>query len=113
MGRQRQQQQGRPVHPNLGQQQPGRAKQRRSVGRAAGRRRSAEGGAQQIPRAPKLGYRCIELPTIRRYPATGQVPTKISSLSGNCSVLQVLIRACLGAYNPARRPKKMIDTFIF
>jgi glycosyltransferase involved in cell wall biosynthesis len=53
-------------------------------------------------RAPKLGYRCIELPTIRRYPATGQVPTKISSLSGNFSVLQVLIRACLGAYNPAR-----------
>ena len=53
-------------------------------------------------RAPKLGYRCIELPTIRRYPATGQVPTKISSVSGNFSVLQVLIRACLGAYNPAR-----------
>jgi dolichol-phosphate mannosyltransferase len=53
-------------------------------------------------RAPKLGYRCIELPTIRRYPATGQIPTKISSLSGNLSVLQVLIRACLGAYNPAR-----------
>lgn len=53
-------------------------------------------------RAPKLGYRCIELPTIRRYPPTGPVPTKISSLSGNCSVFQVLIRACLGAYNPVR-----------
>ena len=51
-------------------------------------------------RAPKLGYRCIELPTIRRYPATGQVPTKISSVRGNLSVLQVLIRACFGAYNP-------------
>lgn len=53
-------------------------------------------------RAPKLGYRCIELPTIRRYPATGQVPTKISSFRGNLSVLQVLIRACCGAYNPPR-----------
>lgn len=52
-------------------------------------------------RAPKLGYRCIELPTIRRYPATGQVPTKISSFRGNLSVLQVLIRACFRFYDPA------------
>jgi dolichol-phosphate mannosyltransferase len=50
-------------------------------------------------RAPKLGYRCIELPTIRRYPK-GEVPTKISSFKGNLSVLQVLFRACFGAYNP-------------
>jgi len=49
---------------------------------------------------PKLGYRCIELPTIRRYPATEKVPTKISGIKGNFSVLQVLFRACLGAYNP-------------
>ncbi|WOD40423.1 glycosyltransferase family 2 protein [Nodosilinea sp. E11] len=53
-------------------------------------------------RAPKLGYRCIELPTARRYPATGKVPTKISSVSGNLSVFSILIRACLGAYNPRR-----------
>ncbi len=51
-------------------------------------------------RVPKLGYRCIELPTIRRYPATEKVPTKISGIKGNFSVLQVLFRACLGAYNP-------------
>ena len=50
-------------------------------------------------RAPKLGYRCIELPTIRRYPK-GEVPTKISSVRGNLSVLLVLFRACLGFYNP-------------
>jgi dolichol-phosphate mannosyltransferase len=49
-------------------------------------------------RAPKLGYRCIELPTVRRYPK-GEVPTKISSLRGNLSVLSVLFRACAGAYN--------------
>ena len=51
-------------------------------------------------RAPKLGYRCLELPTTRRYPATGQVPTKISSIKGNLSVLTILINACLGQYNP-------------
>lgn len=50
-------------------------------------------------RAPKLGYRCIELPTIRQYPK-GEVPTKISSIKGNLSVLQVLFRACFGGYNP-------------
>lgn len=50
-------------------------------------------------RSPKLGYRCVELPTIRRYPK-GEVPTKISSFKGNLSVLEVLLRACLGNYNP-------------
>lgn len=50
-------------------------------------------------RAPRLGYRCIELPTIRRYPK-GEVPTKISSVRGNTSVFTVLIRACTGHYDP-------------
>lgn len=50
-------------------------------------------------RAPKLGYRCVELATVRRYPK-GEVPTKISSVKGNLSVLEVLFRACFGAYNP-------------
>jgi dolichol-phosphate mannosyltransferase len=50
-------------------------------------------------RAPKLGYRCVELPTARRYPA-GEVPTKISSIRGSLSVLAILFRACLGRYDP-------------
>lgn len=50
-------------------------------------------------RAPKLGFRCLELATIRRYPK-GEVPTKISTFKGNLSVLQVLFRACFGRYNP-------------
>jgi dolichol-phosphate mannosyltransferase len=50
-------------------------------------------------RAPKLGYWCVEVPTVRRYPK-GEVPTKISSFKGNISVLEVLIRACFGIYNP-------------
>lgn len=49
-------------------------------------------------RVPKLGYKCIELPTIRRYPK-GEVPTKISHFRGNLSVLGVLVRACIGYYN--------------
>lgn len=50
-------------------------------------------------RAPKLGYRCIELPTVRRYPK-GEVPTKISSFRGNISVLSVLASACFDRYSP-------------
>ena len=50
-------------------------------------------------RAPKLGYSCLELPTIRRYPK-GEVPTKISAFKGNFAVLKTLIFACLGFYSP-------------
>ena len=50
-------------------------------------------------RAPKLGFKCVELATIRRYPL-GEVPTKISSVRGNFDVLKVLLKACLGKYNP-------------
>jgi glycosyltransferase involved in cell wall biosynthesis len=49
-------------------------------------------------RAPKLGFRCVELATVRRYPK-GEVPTKISSVKGNLSVLSVLFLACFGRYN--------------
>ncbi|MFC3606469.1 glycosyltransferase family 2 protein [Stutzerimonas tarimensis] len=50
-------------------------------------------------RVPRLGYHCVELPTIRRYPK-GEVPTKISSFRGNLAVLSVLVKACSGAYDP-------------
>lgn len=53
-------------------------------------------------RAPKLGYRCVELPSVRRYPK-GEVPTKISAFRGNLSVLKVLFKACFGRYNPRSR----------
>lgn len=56
-------------------------------------------------RVPKLGYRCVELPTIRRYPK-GEVPTKISSVKGNLSVLEVLFRACFGHYNPSANARQ-------
>jgi dolichol-phosphate mannosyltransferase len=52
-------------------------------------------------RAPRLNFRCLELPTTRRYPP-GEVPTKISSVRGNWQVMQVLLRACRGGYDPGR-----------
>lgn len=52
-------------------------------------------------RAPKLGYKCVELPTVRRYPK-GEVPTKISAFKGNLSVLEILFKACLGSFNPSK-----------
>jgi dolichol-phosphate mannosyltransferase len=52
-------------------------------------------------RVPKLGYRCLELPTARRYPK-GEVPTKISSVRGNLAVLQVLVWACFGKYDSGK-----------
>jgi glycosyltransferase involved in cell wall biosynthesis len=50
-------------------------------------------------RVPKIGLRCLEIPTVRRYPK-GEVPTKISGLKGNLSLLVVLVRACFGCYDP-------------
>lgn len=49
-------------------------------------------------RAPRLGYRCVELPTIRRYPK-GEVPTKITAFRGNLSLVAVLLKACGGRFN--------------
>lgn len=49
--------------------------------------------------APRLGFRCIELPTVREYPE-GEVPTKIHGLAGQFKVLRELFRVCLGRYNP-------------
>lgn len=50
-------------------------------------------------RAPRLGYRCVELPATRRYPR-GEVPTKISPLRGNLVLLWTLLKASVGGYNP-------------
>ena len=56
-------------------------------------------------RAPRLGYRCIELPSLRRYPRGEPAPTKITGL-GELVVLKVLIQTCLGVYNPARPSRR-------
>jgi dolichol-phosphate mannosyltransferase len=52
-------------------------------------------------RAARLGYKVIELPVTRAYPATGPTPTKISPIKGNLLVMKTLIQTCLGYYNPS------------
>ena len=50
-------------------------------------------------RAARLGFRVMELPVERRYPA-GRVPTKIRGLAGYLSLFRTLLLACLGAFDP-------------
>ena len=51
-------------------------------------------------RVPKLGYRCVELPAIRRYPQSGKIPTKITAVSGNLGLIKTLLSACFGRFDP-------------
>ena len=48
---------------------------------------------------PRLGYRCIEIPTTRKYPKGG-LPSKIVGIKNHISLLKILIYTCLGFYNP-------------
>jgi dolichol-phosphate mannosyltransferase len=50
-------------------------------------------------RAARTGFRVIELPVERRYPA-GAVPTKIRGAAANLRLFWTLLRACAGAFNP-------------
>jgi glycosyltransferase involved in cell wall biosynthesis len=52
--------------------------------------------------APKLGFRCIEVPSERNYPSDGPLPTKIRGIAGNFKVLSSLIRVCFGQFGPKR-----------
>ena len=49
--------------------------------------------------AGKQKLRCCEIPVSRKYPASGKVPTKISPIKGNLSVLKKLFMVVLGFYN--------------
>jgi dolichol-phosphate mannosyltransferase len=51
-------------------------------------------------RAPRLGFRVKELPVRRAYPSRGKTPTKISGLAGRLRILEQLLKACVGAYDP-------------
>ena len=50
-------------------------------------------------RAPKLGFACKEIPTVRVYPP-GKPPTKIAGLRGNLDLLRILARTVAGRYDP-------------
>ena len=51
-------------------------------------------------RAARLGFRAIEAPVTRRYPAAGKVPTKISPVKGNLLILRTLAAVVFGRFNP-------------
>jgi dolichol-phosphate mannosyltransferase len=51
-------------------------------------------------RAARLGFRTVETPVTRSYPASGKTPTKISPIRGNIRVLTTLAAAALGRFNP-------------
>jgi dolichol-phosphate mannosyltransferase len=50
--------------------------------------------------ASRNGYRCVEAPVTRTYPARGKTPTKISPIRGNAAVLAILLRAVRRRYDP-------------
>jgi hypothetical protein len=50
-------------------------------------------------RAARLGFKVVEVPVRREYPA-GAMPSKIRGLRGSGAVLQALAGACLGRFNP-------------
>lgn len=49
-------------------------------------------------KAPKLGYKVIEIPVTRSYPK-GKVPTKISPLRGNWLLIKILLNLFLKRYD--------------
>lgn len=44
-------------------------------------------------------YKLSEVPVTREYPKKGKVPTKISPIKGNLTVIKILLKACLRRYN--------------
>ncbi len=51
-------------------------------------------------RAARLGFKVIETPVTRSYPAGETAPTKIRGLRGNIAVLRTLANVVRGAYDP-------------
>ncbi|WP_338289255.1 glycosyltransferase family 2 protein [Luteolibacter sp. LG18] len=50
-------------------------------------------------KAAALGYRVIETPVSRVYPATGKTPTKIKGFGGLFAVMRQLVETCMGKYD--------------
>ncbi|MDR3260107.1 MAG: glycosyltransferase family 2 protein [Fusobacteriaceae bacterium] len=48
---------------------------------------------------PKLGYKVKEVPVLRRYPAKGKIPTKISFFRGNIDLIKILFNLAIKKYN--------------
>ncbi len=53
-------------------------------------------------RASQLNMKTCEVPVVRAYPDTGKVPTKISPIKGNFSLIKILAELAVGKYKPKR-----------
>ncbi len=51
-------------------------------------------------RVPRLGYKVTEVPVERAYPLNEKIPTKISPLKGNMTLLHILWKASMHQYDP-------------
>jgi dolichol-phosphate mannosyltransferase len=51
-------------------------------------------------RAARLGFRITEVPVTRAYPRGDAIPTKIQGCSAHAHLLQILVNASTGRYNP-------------
>lgn len=51
-------------------------------------------------RASQLGLNATEIPTERRYPKKGPIPTKIGFFRGNVELMKILLNLLAGKYNP-------------
>ena len=51
-------------------------------------------------RAPRLGFRVLEIPVRRAYPDRGPTPTKIGGWRGKAGIVGQLLAAAMGRYDP-------------
>jgi dolichol-phosphate mannosyltransferase len=63
-------------------------------------------------KAARLGYKVKEIPVSRVYPAKGNIPTKISPIKGNLSILYQLFKTVFDGYDEATR-QKICNLFFF
>ncbi len=54
-------------------------------------------------RAPRLGFKTVETPVARTYPAQGKTPTKISFIKGNGALMKILFKVLCHQYDPKTR----------
>ena len=52
---------------------------------------------------PGHGYKTVEIPVVRQYPAAGKIPTKLSFVKGNLTILKILFFLILGKYDVKQR----------
>lgn len=60
-------------------------------------------------RSSRLKLRICEVPVIREYPRNSAPPTKIHGLRAYAQLFSILLKACMGRYNPQTPTKRSIE----